>query len=156
MDIILGPLLLGIGLLLKLLEHQITDAIHALAPNQQWTITNRDYSTLDWESSNSVSKPSESDLTNKVTALDAAEPARLMRVERDKRLAACDWRASSDLTIDVEWRTYRQELRDLPASSTPRLDSNYDLDLTSVTWPTEYQLARNNFFSCYYTKSSRK
>ena len=119
------------------MKYQITDAIHALAPNQQWTITNRDYSTLDWESSNSVSKPSESDLTNKVTALDAAEPARLMRVERDKRLAACDWRASSDLTIDVEWRTYRQEIRDLPASSTPRLDSNYDLDLTSVTWPTE-------------------
>ena len=119
------------------MKYQITDAIKALAPNQKWTIKNRDYSTLDWEAGNSVSKPTESDLTNKVTALDAAEPGRLMRVERDKRLAACDWRASSDLTIDVEWRTYRQELRDLPASSTPRLDSNYDLDLTSVTWPTE-------------------
>ena len=119
------------------MKYQITDAIHALAPNQQWTITNRDYSTLDWESSNSVSKPSESDLTNKVTALDAAEPARLMRVERDKRLAACDWRASSDLTIDVEWRTYRQELRDLPASTTPTLNTDGTLNQSSVTWPTE-------------------
>ena len=119
------------------MKYQITDAIKALAPNQKWTIKNRDYSTLDWEAGNSVSKPTESDLTNNVTALDAAEPARLMRVERDKRLAACDWRASSDLTLSSSWSTYRQAWRDLPASATPKLDSNYDLDLTAVTWPTE-------------------
>ncbi len=119
------------------MKYQIVDAIQTLAPNQQWTITNRDYSTLDWEAGNSISKPSESDLTNKIAALDAAEPARLMRVERDKRLAACDWRASSDLTMSDAWKTYRQALRDLPASSTPKLDSSYELDLTSVTWPTE-------------------
>ena len=58
-------------------------------------------------------------------------------VERDARLSACDWRASSDLTISDAWKTYRQALRDLPASASPSLDSNYDLDLTSVTWPTE-------------------
>ena len=48
-----------------------------------------------------------------------------------------DWRASSDLTVSDAWKTYRQALRDLPASASPSLDSNYDLDLTSVTWPTE-------------------
>ena len=62
---------------------------------------------------------------------------RLLRIERDKRLSACDWRASSDLTLADTWKTYRQSLRDLPASASPSLDSNYDLDLTSVTWPTE-------------------
>ena len=35
------------------------------------------------------------------------------------------------------WKTYRQALRDLPASASPSLDSNGELDLTSVTWPTE-------------------
>ena len=35
------------------------------------------------------------------------------------------------------WKTYRQALRDLPASASPKLDSEYELDLTSVTWPTE-------------------
>ena len=62
---------------------------------------------------------------------------RLLRVERDARIAKTDWRASSDLTIADAWKTYRQALRDLPASATPKLDSNYNLDLTSVTWPTE-------------------
>ena len=62
---------------------------------------------------------------------------RLLRIERDRRLSLCDWRASSDLTLSTDWRTYRQALRDLPASATPKLDSNYELDLTSVTWPTE-------------------
>jgi hypothetical protein len=122
------------------MKYEITDAIKALAPNQQWTIRNREYSTLVWEASNSISKPGASELDNKVIALNAAEPRRLMRVERDKRLAACDWRASSDLTLSSSWRTYRQALRDVPANNpgdTPKLDSNYDLDLTSVTWPTE-------------------
>ena len=60
-----------------------------------------------------------------------------MRLERNSRIAETDWRASSDLTLSNDWKTYRQALRDLPASSSPKLDSNFDLDLTSVTWPTE-------------------
>ena len=62
---------------------------------------------------------------------------RLLRAQRDKLLAACDWRASSDLTLTDAWRTYRQALRDLPASSSPKLDSNGDLDYSSVSFPTE-------------------
>ena len=62
---------------------------------------------------------------------------RLLREERDNKLAACDWRASSDLTITDAWKTYRQALRDLPASASPKLDSNGNLDLSSVTFPTE-------------------
>ena len=55
---------------------------------------------------------------------------RLLRIERDKRLAACDWRASSDLTISTAWKTYRQALRDVPAQ-----DGVTGLD--DVTWPTK-------------------
>jgi hypothetical protein len=62
---------------------------------------------------------------------------RLLRVERDRLLTACDWRASSDLTLSTAWKTYRQSLRDLPASSTPTLDSNGNLDMSSITFPTE-------------------
>ena len=62
---------------------------------------------------------------------------RLLRLERNARIAETDWRASSDLTISDAWKTYRQALRDLPATASPSLDSNYELDLTSVTWPTE-------------------
>ena len=62
---------------------------------------------------------------------------RLLRLERNSRIAETDWRASSDLTLSDAWKTYRQALRDLPATASPSLDSNYELDLTSVTWPTE-------------------
>ena len=62
---------------------------------------------------------------------------RLLRIERDVRIAKTDWRASSDLTLSDAWKTYRQALRDLPASATPKLDSNYELDFSSFTWPTE-------------------
>tara|TARA_R110002110_G_scaffold16935_3_gene72601 strand:+ start:1649 stop:1924 length:276 start_codon:yes stop_codon:yes gene_type:complete len=60
-------------------------------------------------------------------AAGAAErQAAQVRKERDAALAACDWRASSDVTLSTEWRTYRQALRDVP-SQLPG----------AVTWPTE-------------------
>ena len=94
-----------------------------------------EYSGLNWMGSGTA--PTEAEIDAEVTRLNNAEPMRLLRVERDKRLASCDWRASSDLTLADAWKTYRQALRDLPASASPSLDSDYDLDLTSVTWPTE-------------------
>ena len=118
------------------MKYDITDALLALKPGAQWVLRGSDYSGLEWLDS-SQTKPTETEVNDKVTALDAAEPARLLRVERDKRIAKTDWRAGSDLTLASAWSTYRQALRDLPASATPKLNSEYDLDLTSVTWPTE-------------------
>ena len=68
---------------------------------------------------------------------DAVEGVRLLRKERDNRLAKCDWRANSDVTLPDAWKTYRQQLRDLPASANPKLDEYFELDPSSVTWPTE-------------------
>ena len=93
------------------------------------------YSGLEWRAS--TTKPTEKEINDKVTELNNAEPMKLLREERNDRLAETDWMANSDVTMTDAWKTYRQALRDLPASSTPKLDSNYDLDLTSVTWPTE-------------------
>ena len=111
------------------------NAVGSLKPNSDWSWHGYDYANLKWYSSDT--KPTESEIDAEVTRLNNAEPMRQLRVERDARLTACDWRASSDLTISDAWKTYRQALRDLPASASPSLDSNYDLDLTSVTWPTE-------------------
>lgn len=60
--------------------------------------------------------------------LVAAEPMRLLRAERDRRLAETDWWASSDLTMSTAQTNYRQALRDVPASAT---------SLDDVTWPTK-------------------
>jgi len=71
------------------------------------------------------------DVLAKKSELQNAEPMRVLREERNRKLAETDWRASSDLTLSSEWSTYRQALRDLPANSTPTLDS--DGNLQNVT-----------------------
>ena len=110
-------------------------ALKSLKPNKQYVWRGTDYSGLEWLESETV--PTESELDAEVTRLTNAEPMRLLRVERDRLLTACDWRASSDLTLSTAWKTYRQSLRDLPASASPKLDSDGNLDMSSVTFPTE-------------------
>ena len=111
------------------------DALCILKTGAKWSWTGTEYSGLDWQDSST--KPTESAIDAELTRLTNAEPMRLLRVERDARLAVSDWRASSDLTLPDAWKTYRQALRDLPASASPKLDSNGELDMSSVTFPTE-------------------
>ena len=118
------------------MKYGIAEAIAALKPGAEWVLRGDDYSGLEWLDS-SQTKPTETEINSKISSLDSAEAMRLLRIERDTRIAKTDWRASSDLTLASAWSTYRQALRDLPASATPKLNFNYDLDLTSVTWPTE-------------------
>ena len=113
------------------------DALKSLDTEAKWTWIGNDYSGISWDSSNSRSLPTESDINAEITRLDNLEPMRLLRFERDAKLAACDWRASSDVTLADAWKTYRQALRDLPASANPTVDSEGELNASSVTWPTE-------------------
>ena len=118
------------------MKYDIGSALQAIKPGAEWVVRGDDYSGLEWLDSGQT-KPTETEIKNKITELDTAEPMRLLRKERDRRIALTDWRAGSDLTLASAWSTYRQALRDLPASASPKLNSNYELDLTSVTWPTE-------------------
>ena len=43
--------------------------------------------------------------------------AKHVRQERDKLLAETDYLALSDVTMSDAWKTYRQNLRDIPAQS---------------------------------------
>ena len=110
------------------------DALNSLKPGQ-FSWMGFEYSGLNWVGSGTA--PTEAEIDAEVTRLNNAEPMRLLRIERDQRLASCDWRASSDLTLSTAWKTYRQSLRDLPASASPKLDANGNLDMSSVTFPTE-------------------
>ncbi len=111
------------------------EALSSLKPNTEWTWTGTEYSGLNWLDSST--KPTESEIDAELTRLTEAEPMRLLRLERNRLLTACDWRASSDLTLSSAWKTYRQSLRDLPASASPKLDADGNLDMSSVTFPTE-------------------
>ena len=122
------------------MKYTIADALTILRPDSSWNIDGLEYSTIEWLDSGAT-KPSESELNTKVAELDAAEPMRLLREERNILLSKTDWMVTRSIETGVamsnDWKTYRQALRDLPASSSPSLDEYYNLDLTSVTWPTE-------------------
>jgi len=117
------------------MKYDIPAALHSLKPGSEWVLRGDDYSGLEWLDS-SQTKPTETEVNSKISELDNAEPMRLLRIERDKRITKTDWRASSDLTLSDAWKTYRQALRDI-TTQTPKLNSEYELDLTSVIWPTE-------------------
>ena len=110
-------------------------ALSTLKPGAEWTWVGTEYSGLSWQDSST--KPTESEIDAEVTRLNNAEPMKLLRAERDRLLTLTDWRASSDLTLATAWKTYRQALRDVPASASPTLDSEGFLNMSSVTWPTE-------------------
>ena len=64
-----------------------------------------------------------------------------LRLERNRRLAECDWvvTKATELgkTVSEKWIGYRQTLRHLPENASPKLNSIGQLDLTSVNWPTK-------------------
>ena len=118
------------------MKYYIPDALQVLKPGAEWVVRGTEYSGLEWLDS-SQTKPTETEVNSKISELDNAEPMRLLRIERNKKIAETDWRVLPDQSPSDDWINYRQALRDLPASATPKLDSFYELDLTSVTWPTE-------------------
>jgi len=81
-----------------------------------------------------------SQVKTKFDEMNTTEPIKLMREERDKRLTSCDWVVTMHKELGTNipdtWKTYRQALRDLPASSSPKLDDLGNLDMGSVIWPT--------------------
>ena len=82
-----------------------------------------------------LEQPSESDINGKITGLRNAEPMRLLREERNRRLVETDWWVLPDRNASQEQLDYRQALRDLPATSEPRLDEQGNL--VNVIWPTK-------------------
>jgi hypothetical protein len=62
----------------------------------------------------------------KIAELEAAEPMRLLRLERNRLLQETDWMANSDVVMTDAWKTYRQALRDITQTYT---------SLDDVIWP---------------------
>ena len=91
------------------------------------------YSGLKWVDKRP--KPTEKEINDKIAELNAAEPMRLLREKRNRRIAETDWWVLPDRTASQEQKDYRQALRDLPSTTEPQLDEQGNL--TNVTWPTK-------------------
>ena len=120
--------------------YYIALALNALVPNCAFGCGDT-YDSIEWYSTNNINMPSEDEINAKIDELKAAEPFRLLRVERNKRLTECDWvvtkYAEYGYNIQKEWKTYRQALRDLPSITyRPEMDGDGVLKMDSVAWPT--------------------
>ena len=120
------------------MNYTITEALTALYPEARWVCRGDTYAGLEWLDKNQT-KPTEEEINAKVTELSNSEPMKLLREERNKRIAETDWTQLKDVDLDIirerNWKNYRQALRDLPTKSNPKLNSIGDLDMSSVTWP---------------------
>ena len=63
---------------------------------------------------------------------------RRLREHRDNLLKETDWvvtkASETGVAETTAWKTYRQQLRDLPSSATPEIDGMF---IKNVTWPTK-------------------
>ena len=129
------------------MKYDIPAALQQLRPGAQWVLRGSEYSGLEWLDSSGQEnnamwggKPTEDSCTAKINELDAAEGMRLLREERNAKLAGLDWEVtkaySKGEAVDSDLSTYMQALRDLPASANPTTDSSGDLVASSITWPT--------------------
>ena len=109
----------------------------------EWTLYNSDYDTLEWSEKNAIPKPTKKDLEDKLAVLNAAEPMKRLRYERDRLLTQSDWvvtkAAETGVAETDAWKTYRQALRDLPSTQSPEMEEEptTQLGIKNVTWPTK-------------------
>ena len=82
-----------------------------------WDDTEKKNQGLTWEDSSSET-------------LTDAEKLEQLRGLRNAKLQETDWRATSDLTMSDEWKTYRQALRDITKTY-------QSMDAVGFAWPTE-------------------
>ena len=121
------------------MKYDIAAALQALKPGAEWVLRGSEWSGLEWlDKSQTV--PTEAEVTAQIKTMDDAEAMRLLRVERDAKLAALDWEVvkaySNGVEVDAKLKTYMQALRDLPASASPTTDAAGELVTSSITWPT--------------------
>ena len=110
------------------------DAARALGYRDQ-TIYVMATGKIKWKDGHETTEEEKSAINAKITELQNAEPMRLLRLERDKKLTETDWWCCLDRTPTKAQLDYRTALRDLPSTAKPELDENGRL--TNVTWPTK-------------------
>ena len=95
------------------------------------------YENIDWNKSVYTGTiPTKAEVNAEQQKLLDGEAMRRLRIHRDNLLKETDWvvtKANETGVAESEaWKTYRQKLRDLPATSNPELDGGF---IKNVTFP---------------------
>ena len=99
-------------------------ALVSLHPDSEWVLRE---DILEWLDESQV-QPTEAEIQAEIARLEAEQPWKELRQQRNCLIAETDYLALSDSTLTTEMATYRQALRDLPANTT---------DPTNPVWPVK-------------------
>ena len=120
------------------MSYNVSDVLPLLVPNARWVVHNT--TIVEWNSPD-IPQPTESEIDTKIAELNAAEPLRELREERNLKLQETDWTQYRDVSLsnDSDWQTYRQSLRDLPQNFSPIIDiiteDGYPIVKEQTDWP---------------------
>ena len=103
-----------------------------------WIVRGNTYEDIEWGDDDTIPRPSKEQVETKLQELIDAQPLENLRQERNGRIGRTDFLMVSDFpfpsdTIRQAWKTYRQALRDITATTSR--DLNEDGQLV-VAWPT--------------------
>jgi len=91
-----------------------SQALLSLCPNAQWSMSNENYSTLNWLDT-VQSKPTEQEVNDEIARLTVAEPLSVCKAKAKELISASDWSVLPDVNISnrAEFEEYRSALREL-------------------------------------------
>jgi len=107
------------------MNYQIHHALSSLRNGAEFIVVGNSLSAIIWHDE-SQDRPTDSEINAEIARLTAAEPMRLLRLERNKRLEETDWWVMRGNATEAQL-IYRQLLRDLPANTA---------DPSNPVWPS--------------------
>jgi len=102
----------------------ISDALVTLRPGAQFVVRGGVIEFYQHD----APQPTEAEIQAEIARLEAEQPWKELRQQRNRLIAETDYLALSDATMTDDMTTYRQALRDLPANTT---------DPANPVWPTK-------------------
>ena len=107
---------------------QTLDAVLSLRPGARVVIVEDEITRYD----HADPQPTSSEISAELARLEAEQPWNELRAERNRRIAETDWEIvrhkELGTNVPAALKTYRQELRDLPANTS---------DPANPVWPTK-------------------
>jgi len=124
------------------IEDFIAQAAYSLTGNISGSLVVRgtpSYENIEWNTNLiTTTLPTKEQVLAKAQELFDGEAHKRLRTHRDLLLQECDWTQSVDSPLSdekkAEWAIYRQALRDLPSTASPKIDGPF---VKNVTWPTK-------------------
>ena len=71
------------------MKYDMTHVLPIMYPGVTWSLNGDQYSGLTWPKD--LPRPTQQEILDKIEEMQAGEAMRLLRIERDRRLAKTDW-----------------------------------------------------------------